>query len=474
MRISTLLGMAIPFAVLGLVLFLIVLICYFLVYRKLLKGQKKPSLKRILWWAILFCYGFCVLEATLLMRSASLYPDPIHGLFYSYRDAWFHWSLASWRNIILNFCMFVPLGILLPMGFPFFRKGMRVTLTGFGGSLLIELTQLITRRGMFEPDDLLGNTVGAMIGYGVFLLGACLLRVLRREKPFQTKKVLLGQLPLLATFLTFACIFLKYDSLELGISTDSYIVPYDTKHLKVTTELSFSTEKGSKMVYQTKVLTVAEEKTLAKEIYGGMGLQLDEGRIQEYDNLSIFYPEKESFSLWVDHKGGTYVLNNYSAMFPESNEARQPVSGASAEEIMEALELMGIPLPTEMNNQPFEELPNGRYRFTFESVQAEDGILDGIFSCQYYGEGQIGVISSEILHCTPKKEYPLLSEQEAFEELKKGNFFYPSEADLEIRVTSCALVYAVDSKGFLQPSYEFSGTINGVEGYVRIPALRGR
>ena len=472
MRLSTLLGMAIPFAILGLVLFLIVLLCYFLIYRKLLKGQKKISLKRILWWAVLFCYGFCVLEATLLMRGRSLYPDPVHGLFYSYRDAWAHWSVASWRNIILNFCMFVPFGILLPMGFPFFRKELRVTLMGFGCSLLIELAQLITRRGMFEPDDLLGNTVGAMIGYGLFLFGEWTLRLFQRKRPLQTKKVLLGQFPLLMTLLAFACIFLKYDRLELGISTDSYIVPRDTKRLKISTDLSFSDEKTGTIVYQTKVLTTTEEKALGEEIFGRLGLHLDEKRTQTYDNQVILYPAEGGYSLWVDHKGGTYVLNNYHGMFPEDNEPSMPVTGVSEAEIREALELMGIPLPEGLKNQNFEELPDGWYRYTFESAPGGDSLLAGVFSCKYYGEGRIGIINNDVLHFVPLKEYPLLSEQEAYHELTKGKFFYPGEDALEIHITSCDLVYAVDSKGFLQPSYEFSGMINGAEGYIRIPALR--
>ena len=35
-------------------------------------------------------------------------------------------------------------------------------------SMMIEETQLATHRGFFEIDDLILNTIGALIGYGIF------------------------------------------------------------------------------------------------------------------------------------------------------------------------------------------------------------------------------------------------------------------------------------------------------------------
>ena len=45
-----------------------------------------------------------------------------------------------------------------------------VTAAAFAVSLTIELTQLITKRGLFEFDDMFHNTLGAIIGYGVYQL----------------------------------------------------------------------------------------------------------------------------------------------------------------------------------------------------------------------------------------------------------------------------------------------------------------
>ena len=487
MPISTLLGLGIEFAGLGTLIFLLLLTGYFVVYRKFLKGTKRLPVKHLLWWGLFFCYCFVVLGVTILFRASSLLPEPIHGLFYSYRDAWAHWSLVSWRNIILNFCMFMPLGFMLPLGTPFFRHGLATGLAGFLFSLFIELIQLITRRGMFEPDDLLGNTVGTLIGYGLYLLGCCFLRILRRKKPYRPGKTLLAQLPLLLTVFVFGCIFLRYQSLELGINPSTYIVPYSSKRFSLKSDYPFSAEKGSGCVYKTKYLSLTEEKALAKEIFEDLGVHLREDLIDIYDNTTFFHTMEGRYALWVDHKGGTYQLTDYQTIFSHEEPAPQPVEGASEEELRNALTRWKLTSQAMVSGISFEEKENGWYKFTLPSpipvpssgnqgeaamAEADRHYAIGALSCQYYGEGKIGQLKNQLIDCKKGKEYPLLSEQEAYEELKKGRFYYPDTPFLDIYIADCKLIFLMDSKGYLQPSYEFTGTINGEDGYLRIPALR--
>lgn len=66
-------------------------------------------------------------------------------------------------EIILNYALFMPLGFLL-----FFcsgeKFGLRVVIAGFLLSVSIEIVQLVFRIGLFEFDDMIGNTVGCLIG----------------------------------------------------------------------------------------------------------------------------------------------------------------------------------------------------------------------------------------------------------------------------------------------------------------------
>ena len=60
--------------------------------------------------------------------------------------------------------MFIPLGFLLPFLWKKYQKLTPTLLFGFLFSLFIELSQLITLRAT-DIDDLIANTLGALIGY---------------------------------------------------------------------------------------------------------------------------------------------------------------------------------------------------------------------------------------------------------------------------------------------------------------------
>ena len=71
----------------------------------------------------------------------------------------------------LNMILFVPLGYLLPYVFSWFRARVRVRPVVFCLllSLAVENLQLITRRGMYDFDDIISNTLGGWIGQLLFI-----------------------------------------------------------------------------------------------------------------------------------------------------------------------------------------------------------------------------------------------------------------------------------------------------------------
>lgn len=71
-------------------------------------------------------------------------------------------------NILGNIIMFVPIGFLVPLLCAKIDSYKRIMIFGFGTSLLIELTQLFLIRGT-DIDDLMLNTIGAMLGYWIFI-----------------------------------------------------------------------------------------------------------------------------------------------------------------------------------------------------------------------------------------------------------------------------------------------------------------
>ena len=75
-------------------------------------------------------------------------------------------------QVYLNVMLFVPMGYLLPYVFGWFRARARLRPVAacFFISLTTENMQLIYRRGLYDLDDLLSNTLGGFIGQLLFLL----------------------------------------------------------------------------------------------------------------------------------------------------------------------------------------------------------------------------------------------------------------------------------------------------------------
>lgn len=73
-------------------------------------------------------------------------------------------------NLIGNTAMFIPLGIVWPSVFKKLNTHGKVIAAGFGTSLCIEILQLPFYGRASDIDDLILNTAGFVIGYGIYLL----------------------------------------------------------------------------------------------------------------------------------------------------------------------------------------------------------------------------------------------------------------------------------------------------------------
>ena len=74
-------------------------------------------------------------------------------------------------NIIGNFAMFIPTGIMTPLIYKNRNTLSKVLTTGFLMSLSIEIIQLPFAVRASDVDDLILNTAGCLAGYGLYTLG---------------------------------------------------------------------------------------------------------------------------------------------------------------------------------------------------------------------------------------------------------------------------------------------------------------
>ena len=135
--------------------------------------QREVSKRRIAASGILAGWLFFTLAETVLCREPGTSRSMQLRLFWSYRSQSREYLVLDLFNILL----LLPAGFLLPLcGVKRFR---RVLIVGFLWSLMLETLQFITRRGLFEADDLFHNTLGACLGYLIFRLAV---RIRKRRR----------------------------------------------------------------------------------------------------------------------------------------------------------------------------------------------------------------------------------------------------------------------------------------------------
>ena len=126
---------------------------------------------------MLMIYILIIIVATVLSRTQVEVHSHSELLNLDLIGTWFSrvtGDSIGRSELLLNFCMLLPIGILFPWAT---EKGFLVTVV-FGLSLttLIEFAQLIMVRGWFELTDIVDNTIGVVIGYGLYRFGAWLWR----------------------------------------------------------------------------------------------------------------------------------------------------------------------------------------------------------------------------------------------------------------------------------------------------------
>lgn len=116
---------------------------------------------------VLFVVYFAVvLYLTVFMRIGSVDTSIVTVPFDDLTRAITERDPALVTHMALNVLMFVPFGYLVPAMNPkYFRKWSFAMLGGLVASTVIEGTQMIFSLGQSDVDDIIANTLGAVVGY---------------------------------------------------------------------------------------------------------------------------------------------------------------------------------------------------------------------------------------------------------------------------------------------------------------------
>lgn len=397
-------------------------------------------------------------------------------LFLAWREAWQRFTLQIWLNVLLNVALFVPLGMLLPFLGKLFRRWYAALAAGFLTSLAVELTQLITHRGMCDVDDLFTNTLGAVLGWCLAMFP---LTLHARKAGWKQRCLACCAVPLLFAA-ALGTVFAVYALRPYGNLREASVVTADLKNVEWMLDFTPSEEAQTAQVYRAEKLDKSAAEQYAADFAAALGIEFPDA--YHYDDLIIFANHSTGDFLNLTPHDGTWEYSLSDAVMPRFDSAADEISEA---DLRAALDAFGLRVPAEAEFSLARTDGSYHYaRFTAVLLSSGSRFLNGTFTCslrEQNGETTLERIESSLVTLASVREETILSPAEAVERLKRGKSFEGSalaqSGAQRITVRSCVLDYQSDTKGFFQPVYRFALALEEVsdttETFVDfVPALK--
>jgi len=433
---------------------------YFVVYKKILCGNKRPTKKQIFTACLFIGYIIMVFGVTFLNRSS--HPQRAISLHFlsSYWEAWNRFSATSWQFVCLNIMMFIPLGILLPLLHKKFRNFVWMITAGFLLTLTIETLQLLTNRGSFVLDDMFNNIMGAIIGYGLIMGGLTLLNGTGRK----FGKAVGYFSPLLIVTMIFTGIFVSHSLQEFGNLAVAPSFRQNMSDTQVNLDAELESQGGFHPVYQAPGFSRDSAREFVVNFLSSLNIDSTSLDIDDYSNSAIYQTGSSPlYRMMINFRDGSYTFTDCSSF-------NHSAVDVDEDTLLESLEQFGVDIP---EGATFNRRETGSYEWIVDRETNGNQLIDGVISCRYYSDGTIKNINNRLVTYDRVRNVPLKSETEAYEELLKGRFrsWYPGDNIKTINIHEIELGYQLDSKGFYQPVYIFQSTVNGLESSIIIPAI---
>lgn len=320
-----------------------------------------------------------------------------------------------------------------------------MALTAFSFSLVIEVTQLILHRGVFDVDDLFCNTLGGLLG-GTLVSFIC---ALRQKRP---RTALCASLPWLASGLACAVLFGAYAAQPYGNLEVSAIPRHTMRNVTVTVAegVADTPSPATTAVYAAHSYTPDEAENFARSIFTMIGADMTYFRADHYDSES-WMTNAIGLMCQFNRLDGSYTLSHTAS-------GSHPAPQSPTETELRAwLTTLGFDLSAH----------------TATAVSGEDALVwqIGHLRCTIRTDGR-WTIEVEPSELRAVAEVPILSADEVIDAIRIGtglgrfDFF-------ALEITSLSLTQQTDSKGFLVPVWQAKLLMNGMQHItVIIPAMR--
>jgi glycopeptide antibiotics resistance protein len=433
-------------------------------------GARTINVGQLVGLALLLGWFAVVMALTTFSRGAHFEGWANFRLFSGYVSAWHQWSLSEWQLILFNVLMFAPLGFLLPLLSKRTRRLVPVLLASLLVTLGIELFQMVTRRGIFELDDLFHNTLGSVAGY--FMMSAIMDYADRRR--LAVKPILKAICIPLAFALLFAGAMIVYHTKELGNLSIRPAIAQDMRQVDVSLHAVLPTDAEPVALYRSnQIHNRAYGEAMASLMERIFDLRRQGGiRIEGLNRVWTFTDvEGKEFTFnYAVHDGGWWLYTEGGA-----NETMEQDQLARYREEHERWMMTSGVLPSDAE---FSTQGGDTIRWDLERSAADIARGDSD-----YAEGMVMIRPSEGQRTPLEVFYSMhdykfvrkiavISPAQAYEEILSGDFYLFNDLVKgdRLQVDGYELDYTFDSKGYYQPVYRFMGSVNGEPWEASVPA----
>lgn len=247
---------------------LVLSLAIYVIYYFLLGRKKNYKVKR---HALQFVFVFYIMVILASVWSSMVGGDDIRGInlipFQTVVSVMSTLGMTrglpmGLAHIVLNICMFIPFGLLLPMIIKKSDSFLKVLGLSFAFTLLIEIVQLVLPMGRsFDIDDLICNTLGGVIGYCIYVLGKWTYgKVTKKKLLIPLKRLLVCLCVLILVIALPLGYYLQYHFSEFGYVWLDYENEPITQNIELEVDLPDTQEL---MVYK---LQSFDEKVLMDEL----------------------------------------------------------------------------------------------------------------------------------------------------------------------------------------------------------------
>ena len=216
----------------------------------------------------------------------------------------------GFNNIIVNIFMFSPLGYFLPLMFKKFKNLKNTILLSLTISLTFEICQYFLYLGSTDIDDVILNTMGALIG---FLFYKFLCKVIKnRDKLKYFITIILS----IIGFVVAGYFAIDYFGIMFGINKNinnsNYKINLDNSEVGINEDNAYTLNGYIEEICDTKIVI---NRIFTKDLADGTGLAISDDNNKTLININLLNNTKYEIKDIYDINGSKVSIRNGSVDF---------------------------------------------------------------------------------------------------------------------------------------------------------------